>query len=354
MWIHTVNGFVSIVKHNQIPNCLLVRGRVKADLEAVLGEGYEITVEPGSDYTYRAIVDAEDVAVIIADAILDIDYTSHFKDVTIKRAPKVEHGSRSRALYAIWNAMSDLQGYRPYSKHLRTEETVATRRYQESGLFTEPGGNEWTRGQNGQWHRNPGHVKGGGKAASTARATSGHYDWSQHPQSAAYTGNGNVTMDKALDILSELEDADGIVLDDVAEQAADEEASLDELNDAEQIAKLDELTEYALANFPEAEQWTEEQWETYYLQNVEHQEAVDAVTEPVDTAANGFTGIAAVQTAVRAGADEEAEADWESLQAQEALRRGPKGGRRRQASAVKTAAAPAKPAPRRRTPAAKK
>ena len=358
MWIHTVNGFVSIVKHNKIPNCLLVRGRVKADLEAILGDDYEITTEPGSDYTYRAIVDAEDVAVIIADAILSIDYTSHFKDVTIKRAPKVEHGSRSKALYAIWHAMSDLQGYRPYSKHPRTQETIATRRphgrgagFGQDSLFDDG----WTRRADGTWAQRP----AGKGASTTTKATTGHYDWSQHPQSATYAGNGqsgNVSMDEAMEILDELNAQP--LMDDVAEDAAVEEAIEDaKANlDAEHMAKIDELTEYALANFPGSEEWDVDTWKAYYEQNLQHAAMVASVVSPVvDTETPAVLEESAPAKAEPApsanwsvNADDEAKADWESLEARENERRGPAG--KPGPAAVK---AGGKTATRRRTTAAK-
>lgn len=352
MWIHTVNGFVSIVKHKHIPNCLLVRGRVKADLEAILGDEYEITTEPGSDYTYRAIVDAEDIAIIIADAIMDIDYTSHFKDVTIKRAPKVEHGSRSQALYAIWNAMANLQGYRPYSTRPRSAESIVShkgydRRYPDDALFDDG----WTQQPGGSWTRRP-----TPKGSSTTKATTGHYDWSQHPQSATYNGGkgGNVTMAKALEVLDEIAD-EGIVLDDVAEEAAIEEAEQDPKT--ERSARIDELTEYALENFPEANEWTVDDWQGYYKQNLDHQEFVESVTgKPVDTdaEAEAQATIAALPEGWTAAPDEVAKADWESLQTQETLRSGPSG---KPVSATKAAVKPGPTATKartRRAPAAKK
>lgn len=184
MWIMSTDGFVSMVRHNKIPDTMLVRARVKADLEKTF-PGYDIETHIGADYLYRALVPVDVAAAVIAEQVKNLDYTSHAKDEMIKRAPKADVGSRSTALYATWNAFAQLQPYAPYAK---TPRPAPFARPVSSGqLFsTHP-------------------------VSTGTGSRSGGYDWSSHPQSTSYVGPETVTDDDCSDIPDEafaLSDAD--------------------------------------------------------------------------------------------------------------------------------------------------
>jgi len=115
MWIVTDKGFFSFVVDRKDPNYLWLRARLREDLERNF-PGVEVTEHPGADYLFRAKVLRTDVAERIAQMVLDADITSHFKDVANQRSAKPVHGSRSRAMYAFWSAMAEVQPYAPYSK----------------------------------------------------------------------------------------------------------------------------------------------------------------------------------------------------------------------------------------------
>lgn len=109
MWVFTKTGFVSIVKHKFIPGSLMIRARVREDLEqfiAVLdevsGSKHSIKETPDGDYRFRTTATKNAVAQALARQITDLDYTN-FKNAV--------HGDRDRdsAYMGCWSAMYRLQ-----------------------------------------------------------------------------------------------------------------------------------------------------------------------------------------------------------------------------------------------------
>lgn len=181
MWMMSTDGFISVVAHRDLPGVMMVRARVKADLERIFGPDRQIETWPGADYLYRVLVDREELAQIVADQVRDVDYWSHAKDEMIKRSPKTEHGTRSKALYATWSAFAELQPYRPYSKIPRDKEAKAPR-------WTPPAAGA-AAGQTvpaRSWVPNPNYVPTGRQR---------QFDWSTHPQSAAFSGATELAWD---------------------------------------------------------------------------------------------------------------------------------------------------------------
>lgn len=119
MWVISETGFVSLVEDRDDPTKLQVRGRVREDIEAMFPEA-EVYDLPGADYLHRARVNRKQVADTIRDAILTIDYTSHFKDHAIQTSPP--NPERLNALYGCWEALAGMQAYRPYSRVPRAAE----------------------------------------------------------------------------------------------------------------------------------------------------------------------------------------------------------------------------------------
>jgi len=74
MWIYTKHGFISIV--NGDDDKLQVRAREPNVLKKLFGG--KIVRTDNADYRYRCIVSRADVARVIANEIIDIDY-SNFK-----------------------------------------------------------------------------------------------------------------------------------------------------------------------------------------------------------------------------------------------------------------------------------
>ena len=112
MWIVTTNGFLSVVEDRDDPKLLQVRARVPEDIKAHFPAAKVFVIE-GADYRYRARVNRSEVADALRDAVLNIDYHSHFKDVAIASSPP--NPERYEAYYGTWTALAEMQDYAPYS-----------------------------------------------------------------------------------------------------------------------------------------------------------------------------------------------------------------------------------------------
>lgn len=107
MWILTTFGFFSVVSDSDDPERLLVRARVRADLEALRDQyldGLEIVEGAGTDYRYRAYMSRADFERVAARLAADIDY-SNFKNAVAKR-----QGSKRAHIYGeVWSTLYELQ-----------------------------------------------------------------------------------------------------------------------------------------------------------------------------------------------------------------------------------------------------
>lgn len=113
MWAITDRGFVSLVEDRDDGDMLHVRARVKADITALF-EGAEVLTTHGADYRWRAIIPRERVAKRLHDAVMEIRYTSHFKDVAVTRSAG-DQRRRHAAYYQCWEALAELSPYAPYA-----------------------------------------------------------------------------------------------------------------------------------------------------------------------------------------------------------------------------------------------
>lgn len=110
MWIATTTGYLSIVQGNDDPTVLVVRARVRDDLEPmrqmhekVLGNRPTILVYDNSDYEWRILTSRDVVAQFLAAKVWDLDY-GNFKDA-VKRI----QGPRRASVYSrVWTAMLGL------------------------------------------------------------------------------------------------------------------------------------------------------------------------------------------------------------------------------------------------------
>ncbi|HVL40012.1 MAG TPA: hypothetical protein VM328_11535 [Fimbriimonadaceae bacterium] len=94
MWVYLNDAHLSIVAHREVADCLLVRARVRGDIEAVFPHA-QVEHTPHGDYAFRAKVRREEVAEALAQRVEAIDY-DNFKN----SCPD----SRHRAYLDVWAA----------------------------------------------------------------------------------------------------------------------------------------------------------------------------------------------------------------------------------------------------------
>ena len=115
MWVFVNDCFFSVIQHNKDPELVLIRGRIKGDLEK-LKEKYlpnlgEIVATPtGADYPYRALAWKVEYAEAVKKIALGIDYTN-FKS-------SVKDPSRHTAYMRVWGDMKGAESHyeSPYPK----------------------------------------------------------------------------------------------------------------------------------------------------------------------------------------------------------------------------------------------
>jgi hypothetical protein len=100
MWIFTTDGFLSIVDKDCGSDQLLVRGRVKGDIERAF-PGASVTVTPEDDYRFRAVITRKALTVYLHRQIKNLTYPN-FKDTVTEPA-------RHHAYLRVWDAMLRLQ-----------------------------------------------------------------------------------------------------------------------------------------------------------------------------------------------------------------------------------------------------
>lgn len=110
MWICLNDAFLSVIEPTRGSAVLRVRARRKGDIEKVFPDA-KVQRTPGRDYLYRAEIDRELVAEVMAEQVRSIGY-SNFKD-SVKNKPL--HDAYAR----FWGIMANLQELRPYSRTSR-------------------------------------------------------------------------------------------------------------------------------------------------------------------------------------------------------------------------------------------
>ena len=110
MWLFTKYGFFSIVQDRNDSRRVLVRARIRNDLERLLhllddkcdGEAPEVVEMPDADYAFRIFLDKAAWAKVAKVLANDIDY-GNFKNAV--------HGEpdRDQAYMEVWSSLSRLQ-----------------------------------------------------------------------------------------------------------------------------------------------------------------------------------------------------------------------------------------------------
>jgi hypothetical protein len=107
MWLLTTIGFFSVVAYTDDPNVLLVRARVREDLEALRDQhlpDLEILETVAADYRFRAVVTRKAFARVAGALVASIDYPN-FKDVVKQRQGQ----ARASAYSDVWSVLYRLQ-----------------------------------------------------------------------------------------------------------------------------------------------------------------------------------------------------------------------------------------------------
>jgi len=105
MWIATNKGWLSIVKHRNKENTLLVRARNKNHIESIF-EDAKVYEDADADYPYRADINDDEVSCIIGDLLMGINY-DNFK-------ASVDDYHYHHALVGVWQEMYQYgKQYRP-------------------------------------------------------------------------------------------------------------------------------------------------------------------------------------------------------------------------------------------------
>ena len=102
MWVAMNDSFVSIVQDRTNEDRVVVRARVKEDLEATFPFHSDDIIETtNSDYRFRLFLDKYYVSKIMQERVLGIDYPN-FKD-------SVKQPWRKKAYMDIWQTMFNVQ-----------------------------------------------------------------------------------------------------------------------------------------------------------------------------------------------------------------------------------------------------
>lgn len=102
MWIASTSGFFSIVQHRDLSDQVLVRSRVKKDLENLF-DSDRIIHTPEGDYHWRVLATKKEAGELFLDNLMNINYTN-FKN-QVAQIP--EQRDKLDAYHEIWRVMWD-------------------------------------------------------------------------------------------------------------------------------------------------------------------------------------------------------------------------------------------------------
>lgn len=100
MWVFLNNAFLSVVAHRTRPEFLLIRARVKGDIERVFPKA-EVSESAHNDYRFRAEVKRVEVGKVLGGVASGLKY-DNFKH-------SVAEQDRHDAYVKAWEAMANLQ-----------------------------------------------------------------------------------------------------------------------------------------------------------------------------------------------------------------------------------------------------
>lgn len=101
MWVFLKDSFFSIVENENDNRQLLVRARVRGDIERRWPDA-TVQETPDNDYRFRAFIDRSAVASAIEKAVKNIDYPNYKNSISQKKL-------RSAFYAMVWHTMWRLQ-----------------------------------------------------------------------------------------------------------------------------------------------------------------------------------------------------------------------------------------------------
>ena len=102
MWVFLNNSFLSIVENRNNKEELLVRSRVRGDIDKIFPDSNIFEME-NSDYKYRSYIKKIEVSEKIREIVININY-DNFKN-SISKSEDQRHSSYLN----VWNEMRKLQ-----------------------------------------------------------------------------------------------------------------------------------------------------------------------------------------------------------------------------------------------------
>lgn len=111
MWIFLKGGFFSVIEHPDSKKHVLIRARVKGDIEKVFPDAGGAEMTEDSDYRFRAPLPKASLAAALANQATLINY-KNFKNA-------INDKERREYWYEeVWNTMANMQD------HLATLEDI--------------------------------------------------------------------------------------------------------------------------------------------------------------------------------------------------------------------------------------
>lgn len=105
MWIMTPNSYVSIVAHRTMPDAVMVRARLRGDIQRLFGKVHVVET-PEGDYRFRTVVSRRVAAGVIGDAVAGNSYPN-VKDAIPHRG--AVHQLRHSAMVRTWTVWNQAQ-----------------------------------------------------------------------------------------------------------------------------------------------------------------------------------------------------------------------------------------------------
>lgn len=101
MWIFTKRGYYSVIQYPNDPDHLVVRARVRGDIEREFPAVRVVHELPDRDYRFRARVPRSQVVAVFSRAIQEVNY-SNYKSAVLDRRRASDYG-------LVWLAMANMQ-----------------------------------------------------------------------------------------------------------------------------------------------------------------------------------------------------------------------------------------------------
>ncbi len=105
MWLFLKNSFLSVVEDRNDKNNLLVRSRIKGDIEKIFSDA-EILQIPNSDYKFRSFIPRYKVIEKIKEELENINYPNFKNEVGKHDLERASNYSK------IWQIMYNFQNKR--------------------------------------------------------------------------------------------------------------------------------------------------------------------------------------------------------------------------------------------------